>query len=108
MRLFTPLALAVGAAALGYGMIAASAAQAVAPQQAAAITFTCAVAGPVPLIWPPWVNGRECTPTSIDRFEDVKIVFPDDGTWTCRIAESRSANPGFVDVLGKDCQRMDD
>ncbi|WP_242909347.1 hypothetical protein [Actinomadura terrae] len=109
MRLFTPLAVAAGAVALSAGLATAPA-QAAAPQSPPArVVFNCAEAGPVPLIYPPWVNGLDCTPPLVGHFQNVQINFPHGDSWRCAHAQSRPGrHPGFVDVLGKDCRAVND
>ncbi|SEN13179.1 hypothetical protein [Nonomuraea pusilla] len=108
MRLFTPLALAASATALGLGVIAAPTAQAVTPHQASTITFTCAGSGPTPHIYPPWVNALDCTPPAIGKFANVEIHIQDESSWLCQDAESRPGSPGLVNVLGKTCERLEE
>ncbi|QKG19997.1 hypothetical protein ACTIVE_1633 [Actinomadura verrucosospora] len=62
----------------------------------------------MPAISPPWVNGRNCTPSTTGRFQDVEIDFMHEGSWHCKTAESRPGNAGLSNVLGKDCESLHD
>ncbi|MDX6739284.1 hypothetical protein [Actinocorallia sp. A-T 12471] len=81
--------------------------------------YRCAIDGPVPMIYPPMVHGRSCTPSGGAPAQGradgpVKVVIGESvlagggQTWVCRFTDAvEGSGDGGIIVIGRDCALID-